>query len=138
MFAANGFSRNLTTYAVNSTNGILANIGVQPADTLGTAGTLTGIAYYLPSFAPTAASVSVGGRVTTASGRGILRARVALTNSNGETRNSTTSSFGYYRFADVPIGETYIFEVRSKRYQFAPQVISVNEEIGKLNFVAND
>ncbi|CAN5510595.1 hypothetical protein BH10ACI1_BH10ACI1_03810 [soil metagenome] len=138
LFAANGFSRNLTTYGINPTNGVLTNIGIQPADTLGAAGTLTGIAYYTEPFAPLAASVSVSGRVTTASGRGISGARVTLTDYHGETRTTLTGSFGYYRFDDVQVGETYIFEITHKRFQFASQVVTVNEEIEELNFAPTD
>jgi len=45
-----------------------------------------------------------------------------------------TSSFGYYRFDDVLAGETYIVSVTSKRYSFAPQVVSVFEELTDLDF----
>lgn len=135
LFTANGFSRNLTTYSVNPTNGVLTNIGIQPANTLGTSGVLAGIAYYTPPLAPSAATVMVGGQVTTASGRSISRARVALTDGNGETRYAFTSSFGYFRFEEIQVGETYIFEVRHKSYQFVPQVLTINDEVIDLNFV---
>ena len=137
LFAANSLSRNLTTYVINSTTGVLLNIGVQPSNTLGTTGFLSGIAYYFPTFAPTAASVSVSGRVSDANGNGISRARVILTDSNGETRYAFTSSFGYFRFDEVEVGETYIFEIRHKRYQFAPQVLTIHEAVEDLNFVAD-
>lgn len=136
LFTANGLSRNLTTYSVNSTSGVLTNIGVQPSNTLGTTGILTGIAYYTP-LAPTAASVSVSGRVSDANGQGISRARVILTDSNGENRTAITSSFGYFRFDEVEVGETYIFEIRHKRYQFSPQILTIHEAIEDLNFVAD-
>lgn len=86
--------------------------------------------------APTAASVAVGGRVLAAKGRGLAGARVTSTNQAGETRYAMTNPFGYYRFDDVAAGETYIFEVRSKRCRFAPQVVSVTEDLPELNFVA--
>lgn len=89
-------------------------------------------------FAPTAASVTVGGRVTTADGRGISRARVALTGANGETRQTITNSFGYYRFDEVQAGETFVFFISHKRYQFAPQVLTVNEEFTELNFTSEN
>lgn len=86
--------------------------------------------------APTAASVTIGGRVLDIRGRGINRARVNLTDQNGETRAALTNSFGFYYFADVSAGQTYIFSVRHKQYTFAPQVLNVTEEIGDLNFTA--
>ncbi|MDQ4123356.1 MAG: carboxypeptidase regulatory-like domain-containing protein [Acidobacteriota bacterium] len=93
----------------------------------------------LGSVSPTAASVTIGGRVTTPDGRGISQAQVTITDSTGSPRTVQTNSFGYYSFADVRVGETYVFNVRHKRYGFAnsSQVIVVNNEINELNFVAN-
>jgi hypothetical protein len=84
----------------------------------------------------TAAGVNVSGRVLLPSGRGINRARVALTDSTGETRAAFTNPFGYYRFEDVRAGETYVFDVKAKHNSFASQVIVVNEETNELNFTA--
>lgn len=86
--------------------------------------------------APTAASVTVGGRVFAAKGRGLAGARVFLTNQAGETRSAMTSSFGYFRFNDVAAGETYIFTVVSKRYYFTSQVVSITDDLTELNFIA--
>lgn len=88
--------------------------------------------------APTAANVSVSGRVLTAYGRGIRNARVTFTDSTGATRTVLTSSFGHYRFDDIEVGQTYVVSVRSKRYQFADQahVVAVNDEITDLDFTA--
>jgi len=66
----------------------------------------------------TAATVSVGGRVMTMSGRGIMNMRLSLTDSSGEVRTTTTTSFGYYRFDAVQAGETYILSAVGKHYTF--------------------
>lgn len=87
----------------------------------------------LPS---TAASVIVSGRVVAPSGRGVSRARVYLTDPNGESQIVLTNLFGGYQFTDVATGETYILNAYSKRFVFAPQVISVTEEIAELNITA--
>ncbi|HKP69427.1 MAG TPA: carboxypeptidase-like regulatory domain-containing protein, partial [Pyrinomonadaceae bacterium] len=89
------------------------------------------------SFAPTAAGVTVGGRVVAANGMGIRGALVTLWDSTGNSRTATTSSFGYYRFADVEVGQTYIFSVSSKRYTFAnPTIVrSVSDSIADIDFV---
>ncbi len=87
---------------------------------------------------PTAASVTISGRVLSPTGSGIFKARVTLTDFNGVVRTALTNPFGYYRFVNVLVGETYIFEIQDKRYQFLPQMITVSEEIENLNFVAND
>lgn len=84
--------------------------------------------------APTAGNVSIGGRVLSPSGRGVPRARVAMTNANGETRYAATNAFGYYRFVNVAAGETYVFKASAKRYEFAARVLTVDEESDDLNF----
>jgi hypothetical protein len=88
--------------------------------------------------APTAASVSVSGRVLTGSGRGLMNATVTMTDTNGNKRTARTGAFGYFRFNEVEAGQTYIFNVSSKRYSLAPQVISVMEDVSELNFTAQN
>jgi uncharacterized repeat protein (TIGR01451 family) len=88
------------------------------------------------ALAPTAASVTVGGRVSDEFGRGVLGAQVALLDADGTTRTVRTNSFGYYGFADVEAGSTVTVSVRHKRYAFAAQVVSVGDNIWDLNFTA--
>jgi hypothetical protein len=89
---------------------------------------------------PTAATVTVSGRVVTPQGRGIRNVVVTMTDSIGNTRTATSSSSGYYRFIDVPAGETYIFTARGKRFSFRQnsQVRSIVEDIDDINFVASE
>ncbi len=92
----------------------------------------------LAESAPTAASVSVSGRVRTANGRGLRGAVVSLTDSNGLTRRAISSSFGYYRFDDVEVGRTYIVSVRSKRFIFADptRILNLQDEVTDFDFTA--
>lgn len=83
---------------------------------------------------PTAASVSVSGRVV-ANGRGVSGARVELTDANGGVRSARTNLLGYFTVNDVPAGSTYVINVSAKRYSFAPQIISVNGNISGLAFL---
>jgi hypothetical protein len=87
---------------------------------------------------PTAANVSIGGRVLTANGQGISRAIISMTDASGNQRSASTNSFGYYRFAEVPAGQTYILTVISRRYSFvnSSQVVSVADDNGEINFTA--
>lgn len=85
----------------------------------------------------TAAGVSVSGRVMTAAGKGLSGARVLMTDTNGNTRDALTDRTGNYRFDEVRAGETYIFNVKSKRYSFSPQVVTINEDLEELNFTAS-
>jgi hypothetical protein len=112
------------SYSFDSTNNQLV-VG-RPSDNI--------VTVFRP--APTAASVSVGGRVITPEGCGVARARVIMTDTNGNSRTALTNSFGYYRFEEVNVGQTYIISVRSKQYLFNPQVLTVLEEMTDLNFTA--
>ena len=85
--------------------------------------------------APTAADVSVSGRVMTSNGRGIRNARVTLTDQAGITRSVITGAFGYYRFDDVEAGQTVILSVVSKRFQFEPRVVTVIDNVADLDFI---
>lgn len=94
--------------------------------------------FQLQILAPTAASVSVGGRVLNVSGRGIYGATVTLTDATGNTRQARTNSFGYYRFYDVAAGQTIVVQARHKRFEFAPRGLSVAAEMNNLNFTATE
>ena len=83
-----------------------------------------------------AANASVSGRVLTPDGRGLMNAVVVLTDMNGTARSVRTNPFGYYRFDDVEVAQTYIFNVKSKSYSFAPQAVTVMEDLTGLNFTA--
>jgi hypothetical protein len=87
---------------------------------------------------PSAASATVGGRVTEANGRGIFRARVTLIDSQGVEQTAYTNTQGYYSFPDVPGGQTYIFAVRHLRHQFAVSsfVEFIDEDNPNINFVS--
>ncbi len=68
-----------------------------------------------------------------------MNVRLSLTDSSGQVRTATTTSFGYYRFDAVQAGETYILSARGKHYTFSQplQVLSVNEEANEVNFIAD-
>lgn len=86
-------------------------------------------------FVITAASVSVSGRLTAPNSRGVGNARVKMTGADGATRYALTNPFGYYRFENVQVGETYTFSVESKQYGFAPQAVYIGEERSDLDFI---
>lgn len=86
--------------------------------------------------AATAAAVTVSGRALTAEGRGLRGARVTITDSNGMARTTFTGSFGRFRFEDVAPGQTYIVSIGSRRFNFTPQIVQVNDNIDDLHFVA--
>lgn len=112
-------------------NAVVSSLALRPSDNkllVGTHG--YGMWYLLP---PTAANVSVGGRVYSPSG-GIGNAIVTIVSPDGSSRRTVTSSLGYYRFDDVAAGGTYTVAVASKRYIFSPQVVTVADTVEDLNF----
>jgi hypothetical protein len=89
---------------------------------------------------PTAASVTVSGRVVTQSGRGVGNVQITMTDANGNKRTATTTSFGFYRFNDVEAGSTVILSARAKRINFTQSslVRTVNEQISDAYFTVSN
>jgi len=88
-------------------------------------------------FGPTAAQVGIGGRLLTAFGQPVSNTRVTITDVNGNSRSTLSSSFGYYHFDEVQAGQTYIVAVKTRRFRFQPMVVSVTDELTELNLIAD-
>jgi hypothetical protein len=118
--------RLITTNAADSTG------GSTPDEWIGVNSIVLG------PFGPTAAGASVSGRVYSPQGRPLANTQIWMYDSTGNVRTAISNGFGYYRFENVPVGETYIFEVRSKRYVFSEPVrtVSVQEDVDSLDFHA--
>ncbi|MGB2750422.1 MAG: M36 family metallopeptidase [Pyrinomonadaceae bacterium] len=85
--------------------------------------------------APTAADVEVSGRVlATVDGRGLRGARVVLRDESGNETYAFTGAYGTFRFPAVETGHTYILSVMSRRFQYAPQVLAINDNVTDLIF----
>jgi hypothetical protein len=91
-----------------------------------------------PTLAPTAALVSIGGRITDLDERGIRNVGVSLTGADGVTRFTRSGTFGLYNFEGVAVGEIYILTVSSNRYTFKnpTQVVNVTDSLSNLDFTA--
>lgn len=87
-------------------------------------------------FTVSAAPVFVSGRVSYSNGTGFNNATVVLTDAGGRQYAVRTGSFGNFLFEDIPAGQTVIVSVRSKRFVFTPVVLSLDDNITDLNFVA--
>jgi len=88
----------------------------------------------------TAASASIGGRVTTAEGRGIRNATVTITGESlTEPRVVQTGSFGYFSFEGLQTGQTYVVTVNARRYTFSTpsRVISLVDNVADADFIAD-
>lgn len=97
-------------------------------------------AYEYFGFMPTAAEVSVSGRVLTSDGVGI--ANVIITVWGGDLAfpvSVRTVSFGNFRVDGLRAGHNYIFTVTSRRYIFDEPVrsIFVSDDLSDVYFVAD-
>lgn len=88
--------------------------------------------------APTAAAVSIGGRVVKANGRGVSNAQIVIIDTGGQSRYAVTNPFGFYRFDDVPVGQTVMVTVSHKTERFAiPTIIlNVTDQLANVDFTA--
>jgi hypothetical protein len=89
--------------------------------------------------APTAAGITVSGRVTTPDGTGISGAVLTLTGGMLEQPlTARTNSFGYYNIVGAPAGSTYLLEINARRYTFpqSSQVIHAQDNVAGVDFVA--
>jgi len=88
--------------------------------------------------APTAAASQISGRVLRTDGRGVSKARLTITDQNGEVRSALTNPFGYYRFDDIAAGEIYVISVSHKQYRFDSKVINASENLSDVDFIASE
>ncbi|HXF42136.1 MAG TPA: hypothetical protein VNK26_00205, partial [Pyrinomonadaceae bacterium] len=67
-------------------------------------------------------------------------ATVTLSDLNGNTRTTQTTTFGYFRFDDVPTGSAYVLTVTSKRFTFSTNTRFINlfESLADANFTADN
>ena len=91
------------------------------------------------ALAPTAAAVSVSGKVSDSSGAGIGGVSVTLTDSQGRSVYAKTNNFGSYSFTDVRAGDVYIVSVASKRYAFtvSSRAVNVQDAVENVDFTAD-
>ncbi|MDI1243353.1 MAG: carboxypeptidase-like regulatory domain-containing protein, partial [bacterium] len=80
----------------------------------------------------TAADVIISGRILASNGRPISGALVELNSAKGEPLSARTNTFGYFRFKEVEVGESYVMTVSARGFNFAPLFLSVNDNIDGL------
>jgi hypothetical protein len=128
-----GVTNNATTTSLNTSTGFnVANIKPDEGENI--------VCTYTNSYSPTAALVSVSGRVTTANGNGIRNAQVMLQDlSTGATWRVSTGSFGYYSFDGLEVGDFYMITVGSRRYTFTQntRTFSLVDNLDGVDFVAD-
>jgi photosystem II stability/assembly factor-like uncharacterized protein len=86
--------------------------------------------------APSAAGVTVSGRVISPVGSGVGKAVVTITDNSGGTRSVMANQFGRYSFDDIISGQSYVLHATAKGYSFDPRVVQVEDEILDANITA--
>lgn len=88
--------------------------------------------------APTAANVSISGQVVGGKS-GLSNVIVKLSGGNlTQPITAKTNNFGFYKFDNLPVGETYVLTVSSKKYVFTEPARTLNllDEITDVDFTA--
>lgn len=103
---------------------------------------ITGISQFSPwsvaQTTVTAAGASLSGRVLNVRGVPQARAKVLVTDQNGNTQTIMTNNFGNYRFDGLRAGETYIVNVIVKQAQYNSRIVTLNEDISDIDFIPQD
>jgi hypothetical protein len=86
-----------------------------------------------------ATTAQVRGHVTDPNGIAVEGTQVTITDPQGNTQTTITSSSGEYIFNDNRVGESYTVSVSDSRYRFTQpsQVVSVNDQGNEVNFIAS-
>ncbi len=108
------------------------NVEALPTNALGS--TSIGHAYKGSTDGPTAANVSVSGRVLNPQGRGLTNARVTITGTDGISRSVISGRMGTFLFSDVESGQDYMISIGSRRYSYSTRLVTVNDNISDLAF----
>jgi hypothetical protein len=89
------------------------------------------------TLAPTAAAVSISGRVTSADGRPVSGAYVRFADETGAVKLAVTNSFGYFRVEGLAAGAAYIAGVQARMYTFEPRLVSPTDNVAGFDFVGS-
>lgn len=103
---------------------------------------LFGVARYYGDLVPTAANADISGRVVDEFGNGLPQVKVSLRIAQtGEIITVYSSGFGYFNFAELPVGDVYVISVAdSKRYFFEEntRVVQLFDNVTDVNFVGSE
>ena len=143
--AQSGGGFEITEAVVAGGGGSSANGDIQLDATVGQAiatgpigsgifGLTSGFWNFIP-LGPTAAHVSISGRVVDPSGTGVPSAVLYMHTQEGDLRVTRSSSFGYFQFNDVAAGQAVLISVQARRYTYAPRTLIVADDVTDIEFV---
>ena len=126
--------------AAGGTFGLEGTAGQSVAGTQSTGGPfrVTGGFWAEQQLAPTAANVTLSGRVLI-TGDGMRRVTILVQSlSTGVVRSTTPNQMGYYSFDELEIG-MYLIRAESPNFQFTPNdvVVTITEDLTDLDFTGN-
>jgi hypothetical protein len=126
------------THSTGGSFDLTGTVGQPQAGTVSTGASynLRGGFWAYDAFAPTAAPVSLNGRVILNGPMSMARVRVVLIQTNsGETRSVRPNQFGYYHFDGLEIGD-YVVRAECDGYQFTPaqKFFSLVDDLMDANF----
>ncbi|HQU85742.1 MAG TPA: carboxypeptidase-like regulatory domain-containing protein [Pyrinomonadaceae bacterium] len=89
-----------------------------------------------PNLIPSAANVSISGRVLNKSGQGVRNAILTLMDSSGAIRSTRSTAFGFYSFEEVPAGASYVLTISSKRFVFQnpTRILTLSASVSDVDF----
>ncbi|HEY0545790.1 MAG TPA: cohesin domain-containing protein [Pyrinomonadaceae bacterium] len=80
--------------------------------------------------------LSISGTLLTATGQGVPKALVTLTDMNGESRTIISNASGFYQFGNVERSHTYTITVESRSYIFAPVTVNATDNLANVNLIS--
>ncbi len=95
--------------------------------------------FWQPWLAPTAAGITLSGKVVTSRGFGIRDVVVVLWGSGlASTKKVRTNKLGNFRFDELPAGDFYMLTVEHRRIGFQQNSVAItaNESLSDLLFTA--
>ena len=84
----------------------------------------------------TAAAVSVSGRVLSNVGRGVSGAIITMADQNGHTVITKSNAFGYFNFANIPSGSSFVVTTQSRGFTFDPFLLQVKSDLTDVAITA--
>ena len=84
---------------------------------------------------PTAAMVTVSGRVLGRDGMGIRGSVVTAVGPDGTVHTARANLFGYYAFSDIAAGSAYLLRASAKGHVFAPKALTISDTLTDANFI---
>ena len=128
-----------TSAGGNGTNNNTIDIGAQNVVILLEEGEFVTCTFMNDRKVPTASSATIEGVISDKSGGGVGNVVIYLSSMDGVLNSrAITNPYGYYKFVEIPAGNSYVLTLTAKGYTFSPAstVINVNDNIVDLNFVA--